>query len=127
MKANNFRLVMCNYCVVLLECDSNFGNSCSSNYAFWLQYRERIIFIGQYIDEEFGNQILATMLYLDSIDSNKNMYMYLNSPGGDVSQLSFRVLFMTTWLYFLITNQFVVLDISCRSPPPWLYMILWIA
>ena len=91
MKANNFRLV-CHYCVVLLECDSDFGNSCSSNYAFLLQFRERIIFIGQYIDEEFGNQILATMLYLDSIDSNKNMYMYLNSPGGDVSHRSFNYL-----------------------------------
>eukprot|EP00250_Pteridium_aquilinum_P003338 c13655_g1_i1 orf=295-1149(-) len=48
-------------------------------------YRERIIFIGQYIDEEFGNQVLATMLYLDSIDSSKNLYLYLNSPGGDVT------------------------------------------
>ncbi|KAG6542678.1 hypothetical protein Mapa_015913 [Marchantia paleacea] len=48
-------------------------------------YRERIIFIGQYIDEEFGNQILATMLYLDSIDNTKPMYLYLNSPGGDMT------------------------------------------
>ncbi|MCO5572288.1 hypothetical protein L7F22_026041 [Adiantum nelumboides] len=48
-------------------------------------YRERIIFLGQYIDEEFGNQILATMLYLDSIDSSKNLYIYLNCPGGDVT------------------------------------------
>ncbi|BBH03226.1 CLP protease proteolytic subunit 2 [Prunus dulcis] len=34
-------------------------------------YRERVIFIGQNIDEEFSNQILATMLYLDTIDSSK--------------------------------------------------------
>jgi ATP-dependent Clp protease protease subunit len=47
-------------------------------------YRERIIFIGQYIDEEFGNQILATMLYLDSVDNTKPLYLYINSPGGDV-------------------------------------------
>ena len=50
----------------------------------WAQYRERIIFIGQYIDEEFGNQILATMLYLDSMDNTKPLYLYINSPGGDV-------------------------------------------
>ena len=31
-----------------------------------MQYRERIIFIGQKIDEEFGNKMVATMLYLDS-------------------------------------------------------------
>lgn len=49
-----------------------------------MQYRERIIFIGQYIDEEFGNQILATMLYLDSVDNTKPLYLYINSPGGDV-------------------------------------------
>eukprot|EP00249_Psilotum_nudum_P036842 c8864_g1_i1 orf=123-983(+) len=48
-------------------------------------YRERIIFIGQYMDEEFGNQVLATMLYLDSVDSSKNMYLYINSPGGDMT------------------------------------------
>lgn len=49
-----------------------------------LQYRERIIFLGQYIDEEFGNQVVATMLYLDSIDNTKPMYLYINCPGGDV-------------------------------------------
>ncbi|ONI06793.1 hypothetical protein PRUPE_5G081300 [Prunus persica] len=46
-------------------------------------YRERVIFIGQNIDEEFSNQILATMLYLDTIDSSKRLYMYINGPGGD--------------------------------------------
>lgn len=48
-------------------------------------YRERIIFIGQHIDEEFGNNILATMLYLDSVDSNKPLYLYLNCPGGEIT------------------------------------------
>lgn len=48
-------------------------------------YRERVIFIGQHIDEEFSNQILATMLYLDSIDSSKRLYLYINGPGGDLT------------------------------------------
>ncbi|KAG2677500.1 hypothetical protein I3760_12G100500 [Carya illinoinensis] len=48
-------------------------------------YRERVIFIGQHIDEEFSNQILATMLYLDSIESSKKLYMYINGPGGDLT------------------------------------------
>ncbi|XP_059443345.1 ATP-dependent Clp protease proteolytic subunit-related protein 2, chloroplastic [Corylus avellana] len=48
-------------------------------------YRERVIFIGQHIDEEFSNQILATMLYLDSIDNSKKLYMYINGPGGDLT------------------------------------------
>lgn len=48
-------------------------------------YRDRVIFIGQPIDEEFSNQILATMLYLDSIESSKKLYLYINGPGGDLT------------------------------------------
>ncbi|KAK8341944.1 hypothetical protein V6Z11_A08G202600 [Gossypium hirsutum] len=40
-----------------------------------------IYIIRQHIDEEFSNQILATMLYLDSIDDNKRLYFYINGPG----------------------------------------------
>ncbi|CAF2156864.1 unnamed protein product [Brassica napus] len=49
-----------------------------------LQYRERVIFNGQNIDEEFSNNILATMLYLDTLDDSRRIYMYLNGPGGDI-------------------------------------------
>ncbi|KAM7257915.1 hypothetical protein ACFE04_013656 [Oxalis oulophora] len=48
-------------------------------------YRERVIFIGQNIDEEFSNQILGTMLFLDSIDDSKRVFMYINGPGGDLT------------------------------------------
>ncbi|XP_068665789.1 ATP-dependent Clp protease proteolytic subunit-related protein 2, chloroplastic [Aristolochia californica] len=48
-------------------------------------YRDRVIFIGQNIDEEFSNQVLATMLYLDSIESSKKLYLYINGPGGDLT------------------------------------------
>lgn len=58
----------------------------------YLQYRERVIFIGQHIDEEFSNQVLATMLYLDSIESSKKIYLYINGPGGDVSNFYFSLM-----------------------------------
>jgi ATP-dependent Clp protease protease subunit len=48
-------------------------------------YRERVIFIGQQIDEEFSNQILATMLYLDTVDNSEKLYLYINGPGGDLT------------------------------------------
>ncbi|WOL13053.1 hypothetical protein Cni_G21822 [Canna indica] len=48
-------------------------------------YRERIIVIGQQIDEEFSNQVLATMLYLDSVESSKKIHLYINGPGGDLT------------------------------------------
>merc|ERR1711966_79194 len=47
-------------------------------------YRERIVFVGGPVDEEMGNQLMATMLYLDSIDGQKDIYLYINSMGGDV-------------------------------------------
>eukprot|EP00188_Purpureofilum_apyrenoidigerum_P004269 Plantae.Rhodophyta-Purpureofilum_apyrenoidigerum.ctg4729.p1 GENE.Plantae.Rhodophyta-Purpureofilum_apyrenoidigerum.ctg4729~~Plantae.Rhodophyta-Purpureofilum_apyrenoidigerum.ctg4729.p1 ORF type:complete len:259 (-),score=45.40 Plantae.Rhodophyta-Purpureofilum_apyrenoidigerum.ctg4729:106-882(-) len=47
-------------------------------------YRERIIFLGQEIDDEIANQIIAVMLYLESEDNDKPIYLYINSPGGSV-------------------------------------------
>ncbi len=41
-------------------------------------YRERIIFLGQEIDDEFANQIIGVMLYLDQEDSMKPIYLYIN-------------------------------------------------
>ncbi|GMI20762.1 hypothetical protein TrCOL_g9747 [Triparma columacea] len=47
-------------------------------------YRERIIFLAQEIDDEIANQIIGVLLYLDSEDSGKPIYLYINSPGGSV-------------------------------------------
>merc|ERR1719171_2777751 len=47
-------------------------------------YRERIIFLGQEIDDEICNQIIAVMLFSDSEDPEKPLYLYVNSPGGSV-------------------------------------------
>ena len=48
-------------------------------------YRERIIFLGRGINDSLANQIIAVMLYLDSEDPSKPIYLYINSPGGSVS------------------------------------------
>merc|ERR1719253_1414724 len=48
-------------------------------------YRERIIFVGQQIADDIANQIIGVMLYLDSEDNTKPVYMYINSPGGSVT------------------------------------------
>ncbi len=48
-------------------------------------YRERIIFLGRGIDDSIANQIIAIMLYLDSEDQTKPIYLYINSPGGSVT------------------------------------------
>lgn len=48
-------------------------------------YRERIIFLGRGVNDSLANQIIAIMLYLDSEDQNKPIYLYINSPGGSVT------------------------------------------
>jgi ATP-dependent Clp protease, protease subunit len=48
-------------------------------------YRERIMYIGQDLDDELANQLIAVMLYLEQEDSERLVSMYFNSPGGSVS------------------------------------------
>ena len=47
--------------------------------------KERIIFISGEIDENLANSVIAQLLYLDSIET-KDIYLYINSPGGIVTQ-----------------------------------------
>ena len=47
-------------------------------------YGERIVFLGQEIDDLVINQIIAVMLFADSEDSTRPQYLYINSPGGSV-------------------------------------------
>jgi ATP-dependent Clp protease, protease subunit len=46
---------------------------------------ERIIFLSEAVDDGIANAIVASMLYLDSDDPNKPIYLYINSPGGSVT------------------------------------------
>lgn len=47
--------------------------------------RDRIIFLGTAIDDEVANLVIAQLLYLESDDPDKEIYFYLNTPGGHVS------------------------------------------
>ncbi|PSB19008.1 ATP-dependent Clp endopeptidase, proteolytic subunit ClpP [Phormidesmis priestleyi ULC007] len=47
--------------------------------------RERIIFMGSEINAEVANLVVAQLLFLDSEDPEKDIYLYVNSPGGSVS------------------------------------------
>lgn len=47
--------------------------------------KDRIIFIGDGIDDEIANLIIAQLLFLASEDSSKDIQLYINSPGGSVS------------------------------------------
>src|SRR3712207_5937895 len=45
---------------------------------------ERIIFLGTPIDDQIANLIIAQLLHLESEDPDKDIQIYINSPGGDV-------------------------------------------
>jgi ATP-dependent Clp protease protease subunit len=47
--------------------------------------KERIIFIGTPIDDTVANLVMAQMLFLAAEDAQKDVYLYINSPGGVVS------------------------------------------
>jgi len=46
---------------------------------------ERILFLGSEVTDAVANALVAQMLYLDSEDNSKPIYMYINSPGGSVT------------------------------------------
>ena len=46
---------------------------------------ERILFLGSDVNDGVANSLVAQMLYLDSEDSSKPIYLYINSPGGSVT------------------------------------------
>ena len=46
--------------------------------------KDRIVFLGSAIDDEVANVVIAQLLFLESEDPDKDVMMYINSPGGDV-------------------------------------------
>ena len=49
-----------------------------------LLLRERIVFLGQEVDDQIANLIVAQLLHLESEDPEKDISLYVNSPGGSV-------------------------------------------
>jgi ATP-dependent Clp protease protease subunit len=45
---------------------------------------ERIIFLGQPVDDEIANLVVAQLLHLESVDPDKDISLYINSPGGSI-------------------------------------------
>ena len=64
--------------------------------------KDRIIFIGEGISDPLANYIIAQMLYLQMQDPNKDINVYINSPGGSV----------TAGLAIYDTMQFVTCDVN---------------
>ena len=63
---------------------------------------ERIVFLGMPIDDAVGNLIMAQLLHLESEDPEKDINLYINSPGGE----------MTTLFAIYDTMQYIKPDVS---------------
>ncbi|MBE5861940.1 MAG: ATP-dependent Clp endopeptidase proteolytic subunit ClpP [Lachnospiraceae bacterium] len=64
--------------------------------------KERIIFLGDEIDDAAANLVIAQLLYLESVDPKADISLYINSPGGSVS----------AGMAIYDTMQFIQCDVS---------------
>ncbi|MGF7186478.1 ATP-dependent Clp protease protease subunit [Desulfitispora alkaliphila] len=64
--------------------------------------KDRIIFLGSSIDDNVANVIIAQMLFLEAEDPDKDIYLYINSPGGSI----------TSGMAIYDTMQYIKPDVS---------------
>ena len=64
--------------------------------------RQRIVFLGRAVDDELANHITAQLLYLEGQDRNRDIWLYINSPGGSI----------TSGMAIYDTMQFVTPDVG---------------
>jgi ATP-dependent Clp protease protease subunit len=74
-----------NYLVPTVIETSNRGERAYDLYSRLL--RERIIFLGTPVDDTVANLVCAQMLFLESEEPDKEIHLYINSPGGDITAL----------------------------------------
>jgi ATP-dependent Clp protease protease subunit len=74
-----------NYLVPTVVEQTNRGERAFDIYSRLL--KERIIFLGTPIDDTVANLIMAQLLHLESEDPDKDINLYINSPGGEISAL----------------------------------------
>jgi ATP-dependent Clp protease protease subunit len=74
-----------NYLVPIVIEQTNRGERSFDIYSRLL--KERIVFLGMPIDDQMGNLIMAQLLHLESDDPEKDIHLYINSPGGDITSL----------------------------------------
>jgi len=76
---------MKNYLVPIVIEQTNRGERSFDIYSRLL--KERIVFLGTPIDDAVGNLVMAQLLHLESEEPEKDINLYINSPGGDITSL----------------------------------------
>jgi len=76
---------MKNYMVPIVIEQTNRGERSFDIYSRLL--KDRIVFLGTPIDDNVGNLVMAQLIHLESEDPEKDINLYINSPGGDITSL----------------------------------------
>ena len=84
-RKNNMKKEPSNYVVPTVIENTNRGERAFAIYSRLL--KDRIIFLGTPIDDGVANLIMAQLLHLESEDPDKDIYVYINSPGGSITSL----------------------------------------
>ena len=84
-RKNNLKKEPSNYVVPTVIENRNRGERAFDIYSRLL--KDRIIFLGTPIDDGVANLIMAQLLHLESEDPEKDIYIYINSPGGSITSL----------------------------------------
>src|SRR5688572_12097140 len=74
-----------NYLVPVVVEQTNRGERSFDIYSRLL--KDRIIFLGTPIEDQVANLVMAQLLHLESEDPEKDINLYINSPGGDITSL----------------------------------------
>jgi ATP-dependent Clp protease, protease subunit len=74
-----------NYMVPIVIEQTNRGERSFDIYSRLL--KDRIVFLGTPIDDTVGNLVMAQLIHLESEDPDKDINLYINSPGGDITSL----------------------------------------
>lgn len=83
MKDDTLHLLQNNYLVPMVVEQTGRGERAYDIFSRLL--KDRIVFIGTPIDDQIANLVIAQLLFLDAEDPEKDIFVYLNSPGGSVS------------------------------------------
>ena len=81
MKMNDMQ----NYLVPIVIEQTNRGERSFDIYSRLL--KDRIVFLGTPIDDAVGNLVMAQLIHLESEDPDRDINLYINSPGGDITSL----------------------------------------
>jgi len=86
MEMNNVNEIHNRYVLPTIEEKTSYGFKRLDPYT--KLFEERIIFLGQAIDDTVANDVMAQLLTLESMDPERDIMMYINSPGGSFTALT---------------------------------------